>query len=112
MNKLHSAFSFMKSKSVYDVLFAVWTGLAVLTVGGFLLFTNVVGGSADYAEAGRYFLSDHGVIKETSEFVYKICKAWEIAFWITFPAYVVGCFLLVWLDTRKKKSASKHEKGV
>lgn len=105
----------MKNKKISDVLFAVWTGLAIWIVGGFLLFTNVVGGSADYTEAGRYFLSNHGVIKEPTASIYHACRVWETVFWITFPTYVAGCFLLVLVESRKQKKSTKpaqsHKKG-
>ncbi|MBQ9802656.1 MAG: hypothetical protein IJW51_06275 [Clostridia bacterium] len=93
---------FIKNKSIYDILWAIWTGIEMLIVVGFLVFPRIVGGSADHIEAGRYFLSNHGVIKETNELIYKICEIWEIVFWISFPTYILGAIGIVFFGSRKK----------
>ncbi|MBR2011156.1 MAG: hypothetical protein IKA06_05370 [Clostridia bacterium] len=91
---------FIKNKSISDILWAIWTGIEMLVVVGFLVFIRVVGGSADYIEADRYFLSNHGVIKETSELIYRICEIWEIVFWVSFPTYILGAIAIVFFSRR------------
>ena len=74
--------------------------MEMLIVAGFLLFTRIVGGGADHAEAGQYFLSDHGVMKETSELIYRISEIWEIVFWVSFPTYILGALAIVFFSSR------------
>ena len=93
---------FIKHTRIYDILWAIWTGIEMLIVVGFLVFPRIVGGSADHTEAGRYFLSNHGIMKETSELIYKICEIWERVFWISFPTYILGAIAIVFFGSRKK----------
>ena len=93
----------LKSKHIVsNILYAVWTGIEALIVGGFLVFMNIVGGSADYIESGKYFISNHGIVKETSAWIYHLLQVWEVIFWISVPIYILGCFFIVYLSQRKR----------
>ena len=79
----------MKDKWPYVML--AMTILGVLVVGGFLLFTGIIGGSAslDHQELGHWYVENHGVYTEVGETIWQISYVWEIAFWLFFPVYAV-----------------------
>lgn len=99
----------MKKIFVNYSIYAVWTILFLLVVGGFFLFSTIIGGSADYIEQGKYFVSNHGEISEVSRMIYSISYIWEIIFFLSFPIYFVGLFVISKIQNRIEKRQNMFE---
>jgi len=99
----------MKKMFLNYSIYTVWTILFLLVVGGFFLFSTIIGGSADYIEQGKFFVSNHGEISEVSRMIYSISYIWEIIFFLSFPIYFVGLFVISKIQNRIEKRQNMFE---
>ena len=90
-------------------IYAIWSGIFLLITGGFFLFSAIVGGTADYIEQGKYFVSSHGEIFEVSSAIYYISYIWEILFFLSFPSYFVGLFMISKIQNKIHKRQNMFE---
>ena len=62
-----------------------------------------------YIEQGKYFVSNHGESSEVSRMIYSISYIWEIIFFLSFPIYFVGLFVISKIQNRIEKRQNMFE---
>lgn len=95
----------MSRERLLSISRAVFT-LAWLNMFAFCGASLLIGGAADRAEDGRYFLSSHGVETEVSRGVYLYSRVHEITFIASWPLAVLG--LLGWAIAGEPGPLEKH----
>lgn len=77
-----------------------WEVISVIVIGGFLLYTLIIGGSASlgYQQAGEYFVGNHGEYTKVSGTLWEISHTWEVLFWIGIPVSMLGNCLLSYMN--------------
>lgn len=77
--------------------------IALINFFAFTIGAICIGGDAlsGHAEAGRYFLSDHGRLTETTQAVFMYSRLHAISVWITQPLGMIA----VWYGGRTRKPA-------
>ena len=98
-------------KSKIDLILTVWQAIGIVIIGGFLVFTIIIGGSASlgYCEANTYFVGSHGEYTQVSETIYLVSAVWEILFWIFFPLTLIGSLLFSHIQEKRERKKNRLE---
>ena len=65
-------------KDKWELAELIWNGFCVLLGFGFMVFSEVIGGSAGngYCEGSHYYVGNHGFYTEVSEGIWNISYVW------------------------------------
>ena len=98
-------------KSKIDLILTVWKAIGIVIIGGFFVFTIIIGGSAGlgYCEANTYFVGNHGEYTQVSETIYLVSAVWEILFWIFIPLTPIGSFLFSHMQEKRERKKNRLE---